>query len=92
MLRFNYFLEKGAFVRNEDGTYSTDIDKMKVAAADLTQKILKMQGDGNYEAAKAWIEKDGIIKDQLKADLQRVNDAGIPVDIYFKQGPAELGL
>lgn len=92
MLRFNYFMEKSAFVRNDDGTYTTDIDKMKIAAEDLTQKILKMQGDGDYEAAKAWIETEGIIKDQLKADIERVNDAGIPVDIYFQQGPQMLGL
>lgn len=92
MLRFNYFLEKGAFVRNDDGTYSTDMEKMKAASAELTEKILKLQGDGDYEAAKAWIEKDGIIKDQLKADLARVNEAGIPVDIYFNQGPEVVGL
>jgi len=92
MLRFNYFLEKGAFVRNDDGTYSTDMEKMKVASAELTEKILKLQGDGDYEAAKAWIEKEGIIKDQLKADLARVNEAGIPVDIYFNQGPEVVGL
>ena len=92
MIRFNYFLEKGAFVRNADGTYSTDMEKMKVASAELTEKILKLQGDGDYEAAKAWIEKDGIIKDQLKADLARVNEAGIPVDIYFNQGPEVVGL
>ena len=92
MLRFNYFLEKGAFVRNADGTYSTDIEKMKVASAELTQKILKMQGDGNYEAAKKWIETDGVIKDQLKADLDRVHKAGIPVDISFEQGAHVVGL
>jgi len=92
MLRFNYFLEKGAFVRNDDGTYTTDMGKMKEASAQLTEKILKLQGDGDYEAAKAWIEKDGVIKPQLQADLDRVNDAGIPVDIYFIQGPEVLGL
>lgn len=92
MLRFNYFLEKGAFVRNEDGTYSTDLEKMKVASTELIQKILMMQGDGDYEAAKLWIEKDGFIKDQLKADLERVNNAGIPSDITFKQGAKVLGL
>ena len=92
MLRFNYFLEKGAFTRNEDGTYSVDMEKMKVAATDLIQKILKMQGDGDYEAAKAWVETDGVIKPQLQADLDRVNDAGVPVDIVFTQGPEVLGL
>jgi len=92
MLRFNYFLEKGAFTRNDDGTYTVDMEKMKTAATDLIQKILKMQGDGDYEAARAWIETDGLIKPQLQADLDRVNDAGVPVDIVFTQGPEALGL
>jgi hypothetical protein len=92
MLRFNYFLEKGAFVRNDDGTYSTDLNKMKIAATDLTQKILKLQGDGDYEGAKNWIEKEGIIKPQLQKDLDRINAKGIPVDIVFDQGPQVLGL
>ena len=92
MLRFNFFMEHGAFTRNDDGTYSTDFEKMKEASALLTQKILMMQGDGDYEAAKAWIEKDGVVKPQLQADLDRLNDAGIPSDIYFEQGPDVLGL
>jgi len=92
MLRFNYFLEKGAFTRNADGTYSVDMEKMKAASTDLTQKILKIQGDGDYEAAENWIETDGTVKPQLQADLDRINDAGIPVDIVFTQGPEVLGL
>jgi hypothetical protein len=92
MLRFNYFLEKGAFTRNDDGTYSVDMDKMKAASTDLTQKILKIQGDGDYEAAANWIETDGVIKPELQADLDRINDAGVPVDIVFTQGPEILGL
>ncbi len=92
MLRFNYFLEKAAFTRNDDGTYYVDIEKMKTASTELTQKILKLQGDGDYETAKNWIETEGIVKPQLQADLERINDAGIPVDIIFTQGPEVLGL
>ena len=92
MLRFNYFLEKGAFTRNDDGTYTTDLEKMKIASTELTQKILKLQGDGNYEEAKKWIETDGIIKPQLQKDLNRITEKGIPVDIVFEQGPEILGL
>jgi hypothetical protein len=92
MLRFNYFLERGAFTRNADGTYSIDFEKMKTASTELTQKILKLQGDGDYEGAKEWIETDGVVKAQLQADLDRVNEAGIPADIYFEQGPEMLGL
>lgn len=92
MLRFNFFLEHSAFTRNQDGTYSINLEKMKGASTLLTQKILKIQGDGDYEAAKKWIVTDGVIKPRLKADLQRLNDAGIPSDIYFEQGPEVLGL
>lgn len=92
MLRFNYFMEKGAFTRNADGTYSIDFEKMKTASTELTQKILKLQGDGDYEKAKMWIETDGVVRPQLQSDLDRVNDAGIPSDIYFEQGPGVLGL
>ena len=65
---------------------------MKIASTDLTQKILKMQGDGDYEGAKKWIETDGIIKGQLQKDLIRITEEGIPVDIVFKQGPEMFGL
>ncbi len=92
MLRFDFFLKEGAFTRKEDGTYAINMEKMKAASAKLTQKILKIQGDGNYEVAKEWIETSGVIKPQLQADLDRVNDMGIPVDITFKQGPKMLGL
>jgi hypothetical protein len=92
MLRFNFFLQKGAFTRNNDGTYSINFKKMQEASKELTQKILKIQGDGDYNAAKAWIEKDGNIPHTLKRDLDKVNNMGIPVDIYFEQGPQVLGL
>ena len=92
MIRFNYFLERGAFTRNENGTYSVDIEKMKEASTALTQAILKIQGDGNYEIAKAFVEKYSIVGDQLKSDLARLDSQNIPKDIYYKQGAEVLGL
>ena len=92
MLRFSFFLDKGAFTRNENGTYSINLEKMKEASVELTQKILKMQGDGNYEQASEWINTNGKISPQLQADLDRVNEKGIPSDIYFEQGPSVVGL
>jgi len=92
MLRFNFFLEQGAFTRNDDGTYTVNLDKMQEASTLLTQKILKIQGDGDYEAAAKWIEEDGVVKPQLQADLDRLDNLGIPSDIVFEQGPQEVGL
>lgn len=92
MLRFKFFQERGAFIRNEDGTYSINFDTMKEVSNELIEKILVIQGDGNYELAKSWIEADGNISEQLQEDLDRVNAKGIPSDIYFEQGPSVVGL
>ncbi len=86
MIRFNFFKEKGAFTKNEDGTYAIDFEKMKAAATQLTQIILKLQGDGDYEGAKKLVSQQGIIKQDLQKDLDRLTQAGIPVDVTFKQG------
>lgn len=92
MVRFNYFKEKGAFYKNEEGKYLVDMEKMKAASADLTQMILKIQGDGDYDAAKKLVEEQGVILPELQADLDKISEAGIPVDIVFEQGPEMLGL
>ena len=90
MLTFNYFQNEGAFVRNEQGQYAIDFEKMKVAVEKLAGDILQHQGDGDYEATKAWMGEMSVIKPELQADLDRVNAAGIPTDIYFNMGPDVL--
>jgi hypothetical protein len=92
MMRFNYFEEKKAFTRDENGIYTVDFEIMKDATISLMQKILYIQGDGDYETAKEWVEKDGIVKSQLQEDLNRLNASDIPVDIIFKQGLQMIGL
>ena len=90
MLTFNYFQNKGAFVRDEQGKYAIDFEKMKVAVEKLAGDILQHQGNGDYEATKAWMGEMTVIKPELQADLDRVNAAGIPTDIYFNMGPQVL--
>lgn len=93
MVRFYYFEEQGAFTRDEaTGTYSVNFEKMKEAMNALGKMILEIQGEGNYEAAKKLIDEKGAIREQLQKDLDRVNAAGIPVDIVFEQGKAVVGL
>ena len=65
---------------------------MEAAVDSLSAKILTLQGDGDYEGAKALLDEMGVIGPDLQADLDRVQAAGIPVDIVFKQGPEVLGL
>jgi len=84
MMRFNYFEEQGAFTRNEDGTYTVNFDATYDAMISLMQKILYIQGNGDYEAA--------MIPPGLQADLDRLNNSNIPVDIVFRQGGEMIGL
>ena len=90
MLEFNYMEKEGAFTRNEEGLYAIDFDKMKAAVEKLAGDILVCQGNGDYEAAKAWLGEMSVIHPELQADLDRVNNAGVPTDIYFKMGPDVL--
>jgi hypothetical protein len=93
MVRFNFFLDEGAFVRDaETGRYSVDFDRMATAITNLSRLLLTLQGDGDYEGAKELTESKGVITEQLHADLDRLTNASIPVDIVFQQGVAELGL
>ena len=93
MIRFNFFREHGAFSRDEStGIYSVDHDKMREAMAALSEKILTLQGDGDKAAVAAFVETYGKIGDVLQADLDRLADAGIPVDVTFEQGVDVLGL
>lgn len=87
MMRFNYFKDSGAFERDANtGTYRVNFDKMKNAMFALSEQILRIQGDGDYETAIKWIEEQGIIHDELQSDLDRIGKSGIPRDIIFEQG------
>lgn len=93
LIRFNYFDELGAFTRDEaTGTYRVDFDAMRSASNQLANKILTLQGDGDYEGANEFFATYAVVGEQLQADLGRLGDAGIPVDIVFEQGLDVLGL
>ncbi|HKJ05849.1 MAG TPA: hypothetical protein VJ970_00130 [Flavobacteriaceae bacterium] len=92
MIRFNFFKEKGAFTKNEDGTYKVNYDKMKEAMEELSSIILTLQGDGDYDGVAKLVEEKGNINSDLQADLDALTDANIPVDVIFEQGVEVLGL
>lgn len=92
MIRFNYFKELEAFSKNEEGKYSINFDKMKLAMDALSERILTLQGDGDYEGVMQLLADYGNIPTDLQSDLDKLADEGIPVDIVFEQGATILGL
>ncbi|MGO1328164.1 MAG: dipeptidyl-peptidase 3 family protein [Idiomarina loihiensis] len=92
MIRFNYFADAGAFERNASGQYAINMEKMRDAMNSLSEKILTLQGDGDYNGVAELVATLGVVSPQLKADLDKLTDAGIPVDVTFDQGKEVLGL
>ena len=93
MIRFSFFKERGVFERiPETNTYKINFDKMQEAINALSAKILKLQGDGDYDGVSKLVKEMAVINPELQADLNRLGDKGIPVDIIFEQGAAVLGL
>lgn len=92
MLAFNFFQENGAFEKTGNGHYKVDHQKFGKAITDLSNLILTLQGNGDKTAVEALLNDKGVVKPGLQADLDRLQQKGIPVDIVFNQGIEVLGL
>jgi hypothetical protein len=93
MIRFNYFSEAGAFSYDADnGTYRVNVTEFEQAIKGLSNDLLVLQGNGDYDAVAAFVAENGNVGAQLQADLDRLTARSIPVDIVYQQGKSELGL
>jgi hypothetical protein len=81
----NFLERRRAFTREANGRYRVNFDQMQSAMDALSETILVLQGTGDYEGVGAFQSAYGSISPQLKADLARLNDRGIPVDIVYEQ-------
>jgi len=93
MMRFNYFEKHGAFSYNEEtGLYRVNFDAMKQAVSNLSADLIILQGNGDYDLAKNWLETKGVVPPSLQKGLDKISSAGIPRDIVFEQGETVVGL
>ena len=93
MIEFNYFEDHGAFTRDAaTGTYRVDVEKMSQAVASLAERLIRLQGDGDYAAVAKVLAEEGVLRAGLKADLERLATRSIPVDIVYEQGRQVVGL
>jgi hypothetical protein len=83
---FNFLQQQGAFVRDSaTNKYRVDFPKFQAGMNALTEKILTLQGNGDYEGVRAFQEQYGKISPELQRDLDRLKTKGIPVDVVFDQ-------
>jgi hypothetical protein len=93
MIRFNYFSDAGAFSRDEaSGTYRVNVAEFEQAVKDLSNDLLVLQGNGDYDKVAAFVAEKGNVGTQLQADLNRLDAISIPVDIVYQQGREVLDL
>ena len=87
LAQFVFFQQQGAFTRDAaTGTYRVDLVKMQAAMSAMAEKILRLQGDGDYDGTVAFLPKKGEMDPVLKADLDRLASADIATDVVFRQG------
>ena len=78
-IQMNYFLDNGGVVANADGTFAVNPARIKENVSGLTRDIMTMQANGDYAAAKAMLEKMGVVRPPVQAVLDKLTN--VPVDI-----------
>jgi hypothetical protein len=92
MLAFNFFEDKGAFEKTSYGRYKVNFEKFRTAMNELSKLILTLQGNGDKTGVENLQKEKAVINPDLQNDLNKLQEKGIPVDIYFEQGLDVLGL
>jgi hypothetical protein len=93
LILFNYFRDWGAFRRDAaSGQYRVDATEMRGAIEALAAHVLTVQGGGDYVGAAVLINTMGIAREELRADRERLAEAGVPEAVEFRQGEQLLGL
>lgn len=78
-IQVNYFMEKGAFVANADGTFTVNLAKAKTAVQDLDRELLTMEAEGNYAAAKKMLDDAMTLRPEFLKAMDKLKD--VPTDI-----------
>jgi hypothetical protein len=77
--QFSYLKEKGALEIDGAGRFRAVSEKFPGAIRDLLHDLLILQGNGDYEGTKAFLEKYGKAGPELRAAIGRLAD--VPTDI-----------
>jgi hypothetical protein len=84
IMEFNYFVDRGAIVRDAaSGRYTIDFAKMPAAVAALAKELLEQEAYGDRARVEAWFAKYGSMPATLASALAAVNDVPIDIDPIF---------
>jgi hypothetical protein len=78
-MQFNYLLDKGAYVRNRDGTFSVNLSEIPDAIRSLDHDLLTLEATGDYNGAKKMLAELSVIRPEVQRALDRLKS--LPTDI-----------
>jgi hypothetical protein len=78
-MQFNFFLDKGGYIANADGTFGVDLEKLKTAVRDLDHDLLTAEAQGDYNAAKTMLSRYSMVRPEVQRALDRLKS--LPTDI-----------
>jgi hypothetical protein len=78
-VQFNYFLDKGGFVANADGTFSVNLGKIKDAVAGLDHDLLTLEATGDYAGTRKLMSEMMLVRPEVQRALDRLKS--LPTDI-----------
>jgi hypothetical protein len=88
---FNYLSDNEAIIF-DNKKLKINFTAMREVIKKLTSKIITMQGDGNYEAMKTFVNKYDKISSNLEQIIELINTKKTPTDINLVEGSKYLKL
>ncbi len=92
LIFLNYLINNKAVKITKSNKIIIDFDIIKTTIETLTSEIIIMQGNGDYQGAKNFIQQNSTISTELQNILDVINEKNIPKDIVFEQGIKYLNL
>jgi hypothetical protein len=89
-IQLNTLMDAGAFVVNADGTFRVEPAKIRDAVRALTTEIMTVQATGDYEKAKALLER-ATIRPPVQAVLDRLGNVPVDIEPRFTTASALVG-
>ena len=87
-IQLNTFLDTGAVIVNNDGTFTVNHNRIRSAVENLTNRLMTIQAEGNYQEAQTILTTLGVIRPDVQRLLDRLTS--VPVDIRPQFSTAEL--
>lgn len=85
LIQFNFLREKGAFVYDEESEkFHVDMSKIREAIEKLSQELLILEGDGNYENVVKFIDRYGKADEITKKIFTSLSDIPVDIESIFK--------